>query len=66
MSSSGLTTSSAPIGHREHDNDCEQCDDPRDTLTVAEADSSTVEVLVNISPSLSPTPQEEIDSGSAG
>lgn len=45
------------------DPDTEECDDPRDTLTVAEADSSTVQVLQNISPSLSPQ-HEEIDSGS--
>ena len=41
--------------------DCEEWDDPRDTLTVAEADSTTVEELQNISP-FTP-PQEEVDSG---
>lgn len=41
--------------------DVEECDDPTNTLTVAEADSSTVEELQSISP-FSP-PQEEVDSG---
>lgn len=49
-----------PVGNMEQDS--EECDDPRDTLTVAEADSNIVEVLQNISPSRTP-PQEEIDSG---
>lgn len=54
--------SSAVVVFLGMERDSEECDDPKDTLMVAEADSSTVEVLKNISPSLSP-PREEIDSG---
>ena len=43
----------------------DECDDPHDTLTVAEADSNTVEVLENISPNLSP-PQEEVEEVDSG
>lgn len=44
------------------DHDNEECDDPSETLTVAAADTNTVEVLQSISPLFSPPPQEEVDS----
>lgn len=44
------------------ENDSDECDDPRDSLTVAEVDSKVM-VDITISPSLSPPSREETDSG---
>ena len=44
------------------ENDSEECDDPSDSLTIAEVDSKVI-VDIAISPSLSPPSREETDSG---